>query len=153
VLLPGGGLHLNVGEATAGFRVLPAGHAQASGVGRCGLLQVSLIREHVAKLEEQRARARAVGPCLQLELEELLDHVQLAQVPVDAASRGQALDQPRIELVRVLEVLQRFDAGQELRLQHPPELQVELRLDGVRRLRRDPFLELLGEALPVADVL
>jgi hypothetical protein len=95
----------------------------------------------------------AVGAGLELELEELLHHVELPEVPVDGPGRLEALGERGIELVRVLKVLERLHAREELALEHAPQLQVELRLRRVRSRRRDPLFELLDEALPVPDVL
>jgi hypothetical protein len=153
VLLPGARLDLHVGEARARLRILATAHPEAARVRRRGLLVIAQIAEHIAQLQEKRAGVRPVGAGLQLELEQLLDHVQLAELPVHAARGLEALGQRRVELVGVLEVLERFDAGEELGLEDAPELQVKLRLLRAGRTSPDPFLQLLDEALPVADVL
>jgi hypothetical protein len=151
VLLPGPCLDLDVAEAAAGLGVIPPAGPEAAGIRRRRLLPVALVAQHVAQLEQQLAGVRSIGAGLELQLEELLDHVQLAQIPVDGASRLEALDQRGIELVGVLEVLERLHAREELPLEDVPELQVELRLRRVGGGRRDPLLELLDETLPVPD--
>ena len=132
VLLPVRRLDLHVGQAATGLRVA-RGHPDAARVRRRRLLPVALVAEDIPQLQQKRARALTGGAGLQLELEQLLDHVQLAEVPVDVAGSLEALGQRRVELVRVLKVLQRLHAGEELRLEDAPELQVKLRLRGVGR--------------------
>ena len=98
---------------------LPPLAPKGAGVRRRRFFPVALVAEHVAQLDQQRARAGAVAPGLQLQLEELLDHVELAETPVDAPRGLEALDQRRVELVRVLKVLERLHAGEKLRLEDP----------------------------------
>ncbi len=152
-VLRGPRLDLGILEASARLGVLAAAGGKRARVSRCGLFPVALIAKDVGKLDEQGARARAVSAGLELQLEELLDHVQLAQAPVDAPGGLEALDQRRVELVRVLKVLERLHPGEKLRLEDPAQLEVELGLVGVLRRRPDPLLQLLDERLPVSDVL
>ena len=153
VLLPGTVGGLNVGHATGSLGARPVTRREGSGVRRPRALVVSGIAQHIAELEKERRRARPLLRRLQLELDELLHHIQLAEIPVNPARRFQALDERRVELVGVLEVLERLHAGEELGLEHVPELQVVGGLCGVRLARLDALLELLDEPLPIADVL
>jgi len=105
-----------------------------------------------AELEEKLARLRSVLDRAQLQLEELLHHVQLAEAPIHGARCLEALCERRIELVRVLEVLQRFDTGKELLFEDLSEPQMEARLRFIGIGRLDAFFELLNEPLPVANV-
>ncbi len=153
VLLPRSGFHLHVGEARACLGALASARAQAARIRRRGLLPITKVAEHVAELEEQLTGARPVRAGLELQLEELLHHVELAEIPVHAPGGLEALDERGIEFVRVLEVLERLHAREKLALEGAPEAQVVLGLRRVARGRRDSFLELLDQALPVADVL
>ncbi len=154
VRLPRAALRLNILEASAGLLVRPAARRHRLRVRARRLVVVPLVLQHVPQLEEKAARAEVVLHGLQLELAELLDHVELAEVPVDRASVLQGLDERRVQLVGVLEVLQRLHAGEELRLEHATQPKVVLRLRRVARVApRDPFLEFFDQALPVADGL
>ena len=108
--------------------------------------------DHLRRNEE-RARHAAVLHALELELDELLDHVELAEVPVDPARRLEALPERGVQLVGVLEVLERLHARQELRLEDATEAKVIGGADLVGPARGDPFLELFDEPLPVVNGL
>src|SRR5262249_51701353 len=98
---------------------------QRARVRRRRLVEVADVDQHVAELRDELRRVRSVGLRLQLQLEELLDHVQLPEVPVDEARRLEALDERGVQLVGVLEMLQRLDARQELAFEDATEAQVE----------------------------
>src|SRR6202034_1693967 len=121
-------LHLSVREARAGFGILASGRSEAPRVRGRGSLPIALVAEDVAELEQERACSRTFGIGLELQIEELLNHVQLAEVPVDVASGFQALDEGGVELVGVLEMLERLHAGEKVGLEDAPQVQVELRL-------------------------
>src|SRR5579872_2284269 len=150
--LPRFGLHLEVLETSTGLGIVSPTRGQAPRIGGRGSLPVSLVGKNVTQLEEELACVLSFRPRLELELKELLDHVQLTEVPVDAPRRGEALRESWVQLVCVLEVLQSFDARQKLPFEHPAEPQMELRLDGIVRRGRNAPLELLDQALPVADM-
>ncbi len=112
-------LDLRVLEASARLGVLSAACAQGARVRRGSLFPVALIAKDVGQLDQQGAGPRAVTAGLELQLEELLDHVQLAEAPVDAPGGLEALDQRRVELVRVLKVLERLHPREKLCLEDP----------------------------------
>ncbi len=153
VIVPGVRVDLHVGEA--GPRLLAGADrsAERARIDRRGLLVVPRVREHVAELEQQRGGEGIVLDHLELELEELLDHVHLPQAPVDAPRVPQRREQLGAELEGVLEVLERLDGEEELVLQDLPQLEVIARLDGGVPLGGDALLELLDEPLPVTNRL
>src|SRR5690606_5747126 len=110
---------------------------------------IALVEQHVPELAVQAGGARRITGGLELQLQQLLDHVELAELPVDAARFGQRVDQARVQLVGVLEVLERFDALKEARVEKTPQSKVKLRLS--RRLlgTGQSLFERLGEAVPV----
>jgi hypothetical protein len=143
VVVPGAGVDLEILESGACFGVIPRGRPERFGVGGRRLFPLSLVAKNVSELEQERACGFPVGGGLQLQLEELLDHVQLSETPVDVARRLEAFGQRRIELVGILKMLESFDARQELPLENSPELQVEAGFLGGRSRRGDALLELL----------
>ena len=110
VRLPRAALGLDVLEARARLLVRAAAGSDGLRVGAGRLVVVPLVLEHVAELEEEAAGAQVVLHALELELAELLDHVQLPEVPVDRAGVLERLDERGIQLVGVLEVLERLHA-------------------------------------------
>ena len=149
--LPRAALGLHVLEARARLGALAVARRERTRVRARRLVVVAEIAEHVAELDEQRGRLRSILVRAQLQLEELLHHVQLAERPVDRARRFEALCERWIQLVRVLEVLQRFHASEELLLENLTEAQMEARLRFVRALGLDSLFELFDEPLPVAN--
>ena len=100
----------------------------------------SRARSRPDRRARRRARERAslaarVLRALQLQLEQLLHHVELAELPVDAARFAQRFDQRRVQLEGILEVLERLHALQELPVQHPPESQVQIGFGDRHRAR------------------
>ncbi|MFT3771955.1 MAG: hypothetical protein QM820_41645 [Minicystis sp.] len=144
---------LRVAEPGARVLALAAGGAERLRVGGGRLLPVAGVAEHVAELDEQLGRHGLLLGVLQLQLEELLHHVDLAEAPVDVASLAQRVEQRRVELVRVLEVLQRAHRVEELVLEHAAELQVIRRLRRGVGIRGNAALQLLGEPLPIVNRL
>jgi len=74
-----------------------------------GDLQLTLIRCHVAELDQQRSHLRLARGALNLQLQQALDHAELAQLPVNAPRLCERLPQRGVELEGVLEVLQGAD--------------------------------------------
>ncbi len=151
--LPRPALDLHVLEARARERCARAALrcAEALRVRGRRAVVVAGVAKHVAELEQQLGAARALER-LELELEELLHHVQLAEIPVDGARAREALRHRRIQLERVLEVLQGLHPEQEFVLEQEPEPQMAARLLLVRS-RRSALLELLDKPLPIPNVL
>ena len=115
-----------------------------------GPLEITGFAQHVPELDQELGCLRPLRRVLQLELQQPLDHVDLAEVPVDRARVLQRLQQRWVQLVGVLEVLERLDRLEELVLQDAPQLQVEGGLlRGVTR-RGDALLQLLGQTLPIS---
>src|SRR5262249_50277893 len=90
---------------------------------------------------------------LQLQLEELLNHVQLAEIPIDAARLRERFEERRVQLVGILEVLEGFDAREKLLLEHATELQVKRGLLRILTGPRNAAFELFDQRLPVSNVL
>jgi hypothetical protein len=109
---------------------------------------VAEIPEHVAELGEESARSRSIA-VLELQLEQLLDHVELAELPVDLASFGQRIDERRIELESVLEVLERLHPLEEALVKEAAEPEVIISLPGRILCAGDALLEGFLEPVPV----
>ena len=143
VRLPRAALGLHVLEVGARFGARAVARRERTRVRARRLVVVAEIAEHVAELDEERGRLRSILVRAQLQLEELLHHVQLAERPVHRASRFEALSQRWIQLVRVLKVLQRFHTREEFLLENLTEAQMEARLRFVGALGLDSLFELL----------
>ena len=153
VALPGAVVGLCIAEAGSRLLAVAAGGAEGTRVRRGRFLIVAGVGQDIAELEAERGSERPVLRGLELHLQELLDHVDLAEPPVDRARLLQRFDQRGVELERVLEVLQRLHGVEELVLQYAAEAEVIRRLDGRIALGRDAFLQLLDQSLPVTNGL
>src|SRR5690606_3353110 len=118
-----------------------------------GPLVIPHVEEHVAELGEQRHARRRVLRVLELKLEELLHHVELAELPVDGSGLAQGGGVRGVELVSVLEVLQGAHALQETRVEEPSEAQVVLGFLVGLLGRDDALLERLDDPIPVVQAL
>jgi len=121
---------------------------QGARVGLARAIPVVLIPEHVAELAEQGARRRPAR-VLELQLVQLLHHVELAELPVDRTRLGERLDERRVLLEGVLEVLQGLDALEEPIVEQAPELEVVARESGGLGRPRDRLLERFLQPVPV----
>ena len=140
--LPRTTLGLHVLEACACVSALAFARRERACVGARRFVVVAEIAEHVAELDEQCARLRPVLDRAQLQLEELLHHVQLPERPVDRSRGLQALGKRGVQLVGILEMLESFDAREEFLLEDLTESQMEARLRFVGTLRLDSLFEL-----------
>ena len=86
---------------------------------------------------------------LQLKLEQLLNHVQLAELPVDGSRFRQGVEQRRVQLVSILEMLERTHALQKLRVQNATQSEMQIRLRRGVLARRYALLQGFDDALPV----
>ncbi len=120
-VLPICGAGLHVCQTLACVGRLALGALQRFGICLRRAVVVTGVAQHVAELTEQRDARRAILCALQLQLEQLLNHVQLAELPVDAARFAERFDQRWVELERVLKVLEGANTLQELPVQQAPK--------------------------------
>src|SRR5262249_1180425 len=132
--------HLDVVKELAGLRRLALRGLERLGVRLHGAIPIPEVAVNVSELNVQPARRRPVA-ALELQLEQLLNHVELAELPVDASSLGERFDERRIQLERILKVLQRFHALQKPPVEQSSQPKVILRLLGGVLRGRDALLE------------
>ncbi len=144
---------LRVEQALADISRLSFGVLQCLRVSFCGALVLAHVTKDVAEFAEQRALHARVRSALQLQLQQLLHHVELAQLPINRTRFTQRVEQRRIELVRVLKVLQRSHALQELDVQHAAEPQMNVRLQRRVLGRSQALLQCFDDAVPVVVAL
>ena len=145
------GLHVFETRCRVGARAPRSPHR--TGVGGRRFVVVADVLQHVAEFEEELSPLRAVLLGLQFELEQLLHHRELAEGPVDAPCSLETFQERRVQLERVLEVLERLRPLKELRLENLPEAQVIRRLRRTRGAACNALLELFDETLPIAEAL
>jgi len=138
------GFDPQVSEPLAGLYCVGSCRLDGTLIRLAGEREIALIGRHVAEFNPERRRLRLRLRALDLELEQTPNHGQLAQLPVDGLRLGERLGQPRVELERILEVLERPRALQKATAQYAGQSEMQT---GLRRRfgrERDRFLERVG---------
>ena len=123
------------------------------GIGIRSALVVTQIAVHVPELAIQRADNGGVLGVLQLQLQQLLDHVELAELPIDQTCLGQGFHQRGIQLVRVLEVLECLHTLQEASVEQSAQPEMEVGLNAGVFRADDALLQGFSQPLPVVVAL
>ncbi|MBK8941676.1 MAG: hypothetical protein IPM79_29750 [Polyangiaceae bacterium] len=111
---------------------------------------VPSIREHIAELDEQRDGLCALD-APQLDIEQLLHHRRLAELPVHGARPLESLEQRRAQLVGLLEMLQGPHAVEEPLFEDAAEAEEQRRLPRRVALGGDGLFELFDERVPIVN--
>jgi len=96
---------------------------------------------------------RSVAHGFELQLEELLHHVELSEIPINPARGRETLGERGVQLVRVLIMFERLDAREKLVLENATETKVKLRLRGIGPSAGNSFFQLLDQPLPITNGL
>jgi hypothetical protein len=101
------GIDAQIPQSLLGYDSIRTGDLDRSLVRLASDLQLTLVGRDIAQLDQERGRLRLRFGALNLELEQTAHHAELAQLPIHGSGLAERFSKSRVQLERVLKVLQR----------------------------------------------